>query len=179
MSAFTRVPPSVRRRLERVHRARRRASRRRPVIRGWSGSDTQLPRRVGGPRTRLRVERARTPAAPRAAPGSGSASRCPSAARWARSASRDGERTGNRWYTCPASRSTNGRHRRRQAPAIGGGQRAAPRGPRREVRQPRAQDGRLHFVQAAVHAGLDVMVAVRLPAVAQTAARDRRAPCRW
>ena len=49
---------------------------------------------------------------------------------------------------------------------VGGGVRPPRRGPSREQRQARGQDGRLHVVEAAVHAHLAVMVPVRLAPVA-------------
>ncbi len=55
----------------------------------------------------------------------------------------------------------------RQQTAIPRRQGAAPPGPLAEPRQPRPEDGRLQLVEAGVHAGLLVMVAVGLSAVAQ------------
>ena len=73
--------------------------------------------------------------------------------------------------------------RRRHGGAIARGDRPASRRPSRQIRQARAQDRRLHFVEPAVGAGLEVMVARRLAAVAQPldprrelgVARDHRA----
>ena len=48
-------------------------------------------------------------------------------------------------------------------------ERTTPGGPRREQRQPRAQDGSLEFVQPAVDAGFNVMVPVALPSIPQPA----------
>ena len=159
----------------RPRRARRSAS---P---GWSGSDRTSSHSRRRARAAAPVRRGQRRLSRNRQRDSAPAFRCRARARCRCSAIAD---------AAVAHRRTDDRHgpgllrrerspARRSAPRDSRRERPPPRRPGREKRQARAQDRGLHLVEPGVDAGLLVVIAIGLAAVAQPPDARRRARGRW